>query len=144
MNTTWPKKEEISRNWHLIDLDGQILGRAATNIATLLIGKNKPERAPNIDCGDYVVVINSSKFKVTGSKLSDKKYYRHSGYADGLKEEVLADLIEQNPEKVVRLAVKNMLPKNKLRDKMMARLFIYAGSEHPHEAQKPEKFELKS
>lgn len=137
MKTTWLKKSEIERKWYVVDADGVILGRLATQIAGLLIGKNKVNRVPNMDCGDYVIVINASKLVVTGNKLLAKKYYRHSGYPGGLKMRSLGEMMEKNAAEVVSKAVINMLPKTKLRADMMSRLFVYPSSTHPHEAQKP-------
>jgi len=144
MKTSWISESDIERKWYVVDIDDKVLGRAATQIAELLIGKSKVNRVPNMDCGDYVIVINASKVKVTGNKRVDKLYYHHSGYPGGLKVETFDDVMAKNPSKVISLAVKNMLPNNKLRQKMMIRLFIYEGSEHLHNAQKPEKVEIKS
>lgn len=138
MKTTWLKENQIERKWHIIDAEGIILGRLATAVASRLIGKAKKSRVPNMDCGDYVIVINSAKFRVTGKKMSDKKYYRHSGYPGNLKERTLGEMMERGDSvEVVRKAVNNMLPNTKLRSRMMARLYIYETPEHPHEAQKP-------
>ncbi len=142
MKTTWKKQSEIKRDWYLIDVAGKTLGRAASEIAKLLIGKSKVDYVPNLDCGDHVIVTNASKIAVTGRKKSQKKYYRHSGYAGGFKEETFEELMNRYPEKVILLAVKNMLPKNKLRDSRMSRLRVFADENHGHEAQKPEKLEL--
>lgn len=144
MKTTWINKSDIQRKWYLVDVAGHILGRSATEIAKLLMGKGKVDRVPNMDCGDYVIVVNAAKVKVTGKKLTDKLYYRHSGYPGGLKSEALGDRLARKPEEVIRSAVKNMLPNTKLRDTMLPRLMIYAGSEHGHEAQKPVTIELTS
>jgi large subunit ribosomal protein L13 len=130
MKTHSVKKSEIKRVWHLIDAKGQILGRLATKIANLLIGKSKPYFVPHLDCGDYVVVINASEVKVSGRKDQQKKYYHYSGYPGGLKETVFSQQIAKDPTKVIRHAVEGMLPKNKLRDKRLARLKIFAGEEH--------------
>ena len=129
------KASEIKRGWHVFDAEGEILGRLATRIALLLIGKDKPNYAPYLDQGDHVVVINAEKFRVTGEKEKDKIYYRHSGYPGHLREESLGGLRKRLPEEVIRRAVRGMLPKNRLRDARMARLHIYAGPEHPHQAQ---------
>ncbi|NLZ24263.1 50S ribosomal protein L13 [Candidatus Dojkabacteria bacterium] len=141
--TGWTKENEISRDWYIIDAKDQILGRVATHIASLLIGKGKAEIVPNIDCGDSVVVINSDFVKLTRGKELKKIYYRHSGYPGGLKETVFADQLEKDSRKIIELAVKNMLPKNKLRDGRMARLYIYKDSNHKHEPQKPKEYKLK-
>ena len=129
------KAGEINRQWHLVDADSKVLGRLATDIATKLIGKNKKEYTPNIDGGDYVVVINAEKVAVTGNKEQDKMYYRHSNFPGGLKSQNLAKLRAQFPERIIENAVKNMLPKNRLQDPRMARLKVYAGSDHKHESQ---------
>ena len=129
------KAGEINRQWHLVDADSKVLGRLATDIATKLIGKNKKEYTPNIDGGDYVVVINAEKVAVTGNKEQDKMYYRHSNFPGGLKSQNLAKLRAQFPERIIENAVKNMLPKNRLQDQRMARLKVYAGSDHKHESQ---------
>ncbi len=132
------KKEEIKRKWYLIDAKGQILGRLATRIARILMGKNKVSYTPHVDNGDFVVVINADKIKVTGKKMEKKIYYRHSGYMGNLKEISLKDMMAKHPERVITLAVKRMLPKNKTLKHRIKRLKVYAGPEHPHEAQKPE------
>jgi len=129
------KASDINRRWHLFDATGRVLGRLASEIAPLLMGKNKPDYAPYLDMGDHVVVVNAAKFKVTGKKEKDKIYYRHSGYPGHLKEVTLGDLRKRRPEEVIRLAVRRMLPGNRLRDRRMARLHIYAGAEHPHRGQ---------
>ena len=126
------KISDIRRSWHLVDVNGKILGRISSEIAKLLMGKSKPYYVRNLDCGDYVVVINASGVKVTGKKETDKKYYRHSGYPGGLRVETLKELRESKPEEIVRLAVKGMLPQNKLRDRMLTRLFVYKDENHPY------------
>lgn len=126
------KAGDIQREWHLYDLAGKILGRASTEIARLLMGKHKATYTPNIDQGDYVVVINADKVEVTGNKLSSKMYYHHSGYPGGLKQESLADKMASNPAEVIEHSVKGMLPKNKLQTPRLRRMKIYTGSEHPH------------
>ncbi|AEI15589.1 ribosomal protein L13 [Flexistipes sinusarabici DSM 4947] len=141
MKTTWAKKDE-NRNWYTVDVEGKTLGRVASQIAKILIGKHKPEYTPFIDTGDFVVVINAEKIRVTGKKLSDKKYYRHSGYLGGLKEKNLEQMLTDKPEEVLKLAVKRMLPKNRLGRQMLKKLKVYAGESHPHEAQKPVLIEL--
>ena len=130
------------RNWLLVDAEGQTLGRLATQIADALRGKRKPVYTPHVDVGDFVVVVNAEKIAVTGTKLQDKMYYRHSGYPGGLKKRTLNDMLERRPEEVIRLAVRGMLPKNRLARKQLTKLKIYAGPEHPHEAQKPQKLEI--
>ncbi len=129
------KPEEVKRDWILIDAEGKTFGRVITEIATLLRGKHKPYYTPHVDCGDYVVVINASKVKLSGNKLNSKEYHRHTGYFGGVKSEKLADLLSKNPEKLFRLATRGMLPKTKLGRKMLKKLKVYAGSEHPHTAQ---------
>jgi len=138
MKTKVVKKEVIKRNWHLVDAKNQILGRLATRIANLLIGKNKPYFVSHLDCGDYVVVVNTAQVKVSGRKAQQKKYYRYSGYPGGLKETTFSQQMIKDPTKVIRHAVAGMLPKNKLRDKRLARLKIFVGEEHPYK----EKFQI--
>jgi len=128
------KPEEVQREWHVIDAEGKTFGRIVTEIATLLRGKHKPYYTPHVDCGDYVVVINASKVKVTGTK-ENKEYHRHTGYFGSVKSEKLAELREKNPEKLFKLATRGMLPKNKLGRAMLKKLKVYPGSEHPHTAQ---------
>lgn len=140
--TQWTKKEDIERKWYVVDVKDQILGRAATQIASLLIGKNKPEIVPNVDCGDFVIVLNSDEIKLTRGKEKKKMYRRHSGYPGALKEIRFDEQLKKDSTKIIDLAVKNMLPKNKLRDGRMSRLFVYKGSEHKHEAQKPQEYKL--
>ena len=130
------------RKWFIVDAEGQTLGRMATQIATILKGKNKPTFAPHVDNGDYVIVINADKFKVTGKKMSDKIYYRHTGFLWGLKEISLEDLLEKKPLKAIEFAVSGMLPKNKLRKQMISRLKLFTGTEHTFSAQKPEVIKL--
>lgn len=133
---------EIERKWYLVDADGKVLGRLASEIAQILRGKNKGEFTPNIDCGDHVIVINASKLKVTGGKEGKKNYYHYSGFPSGLKEIPYSRLQRERPEKVVEFAVKGMLPHNKLGRRMLEKLHVYPGSSHPHEAQKPQKLEV--
>jgi large subunit ribosomal protein L13 len=130
-----PSRRE--REWLLVDAAGKTLGRLATQIADALRGKRKPEYTPHIDTGDFVVVINASKIAVSGNKLSDKLYHRHSGYPGGLRSRTLAEMLERRPEEVIRLAVRGMLPRNRLARQQLRKLKIYAGPDHPHEAQKP-------
>lgn len=129
------RKRDIKRDWHLVDLTQQILGREATKIAQLLIGKDKPYFTPNLDCGDYVVVINAGKIRVTGKKMKQKLYSRHSGYPGGFRQDTLEEMMKRDATRVVELAVKNMLPKNKLRDPRMKRLKIFTDSNHPYAQQ---------
>ena len=140
--TVMQKKEEVTRNWYEIDAEGKILGKIATERAVRLMGKHKPSYTPHVDGGDYVVVINADKFAVTGNKMLDKKYYRHSGYPGGLKVRNLEEMLEKKPTEIIRKAVERMLPKNKLGNQMINRLKIYTGNEHNHVAQKPERIEL--
>lgn len=131
--STKPTKiSDIKRSWQLVDVNGKILGRISSEIAKLLMGKSKSYYVRNLDCGDYVVVINARDVKVTGKKETDKKYYRHSGYPGGLRVETLKELRESKPEEIIRHAVKGMLPQNKLRDRMLTRLFIYKDEIHPY------------
>ncbi len=139
MKTYHPDAGSIERNWHVIDADGQVLGRLASRAASILRGKHKPCFAPNLDAGDYVVVINAGKIAVTGSKMEDKKYFSHSGYPGGARNVSLADMLEKTPEKVIEHAVKGMLPGNRLGRKMLQKLKVYRGESHPHAAQKPVK-----
>lgn len=124
---------DIKREWHLIDIKGKILGREASKIAMLLMGKGKPYFVRNLDCGDYVVIVNAKEVKVTGKKETLKSYYRHSGYPGGFKAEKLIDLRKRNPEEIIKEAVKGMLPQNRLRDKMLGRLFVFSGEEHSYQ-----------
>lgn len=126
------KAQDIKRSWHLIDANEKILGRISSEIAKILMGKSKPYFVNNLDCGDFVVVINAEKVKVTGNKEIKKKYSRHSGYPGGYKEETLMDLRKRNPTEIIRFAVLGMLPQNKLRDRMLTRLFIFSGEEHTY------------
>jgi large subunit ribosomal protein L13 len=129
--------ETRKRNWHVVDAEGEILGRLATRIASILRGKDKPEFTPHVDSGDFVIVVNADKIKTTGRKLDKKIYYRHTGYPGGLKETSLRTLLQHKPERAVYYAVKGMLPKNRLGKAQMKKLKVYAGSEHPHQAQQP-------
>ena len=136
------KKEQVERKWYEVDAEGKALGKLATEIAVKLMGKDKPTYTPHVDGGDYVIVTNAHKIAVTGKKLTDKKYYRHSGYPGGLKVRTLQEMLDKKPTDVIRKAVERMLPKNKLGSQMIGRLKIYTGTEHTHTAQKPEKIEL--
>jgi large subunit ribosomal protein L13 len=131
--TASTKQDEVVRAWHIIDLDSKILGRSATQIAGLLMGKAKPKFVRNLDCGDYVVVVNAEKVRVTGKKEEQKSYYRYSGYPGGLTIEQLRDLRERRPEEIIMRAVKGMLPQNKLRDRMLRRLKVFVGPTHTYE-----------
>ena len=142
MKTFIPKKEEVERKWWLIDAEGKILGRLATEIAVLLRGKRNPAYVDFMDIGDFVVVVNAERIKITGNKLEQKKYYSHSGYPGGIKEITLKDLLEKKPEEVIRKAVWGMIPKNKLGRAIYKKLKVYKGSDHPHEAQKPQEYQF--
>lgn len=136
-NTYMQKKEEIVRNWYVIDAEGLPLGRVASKVAMILMGKNKPTYTPHIDCGDNVIVINASKVVLTGDKLNKKIYYDHSGYTGGLRERTAKVMKENYPVEMVERAVKGMLPKGRLGRQMYRKLFVYEGAEHPHKAQQP-------
>ena len=136
-NSYMQKKEDVVRNWYVIDAEGKNLGRIATEAATLLRGKHKPTFTPHIDCGDFVIIVNASKVNLTGNKLNDKIYYNHSGYTGGLRERTAREMKEKYPVEMVERAVKGMLPKGRLGRQMYKKLFVYAESEHPHMAQKP-------
>ena len=142
MKTFAPKKDEIERKWLLINADGKILGRLATEIAVLLRGKGKAKFAPFIDTGDFVVVVNAEKIQLTGRKLEQKKYYSHTGYPGGIKEKTLNEMMDTNPEEVLRKAVWGMIPKNKLGRQIHKKLKVYRGPNHPHEAQNPEEYQF--
>src|SRR4051794_9305995 len=142
MKTYVATPQDRERNWVLVDANGQNLGRLSTQIADLLRGKRKPTYTPHCDVGDFVVVVNAEKIAVTGNKRTEKMYYRHSGYPGGLKSRSLNDMLERRREEVPRLAVKGMLPRNRLARKQLTKLKIYAGPEHPHAAQKPEPLEI--
>ena len=135
--TPYFTKDQVERPWYVVDLEGQVFGRACTKIAALLIGKNRPEYTPGQDCGGFVVVLNADKIKVTGTKLDNKHYYRHSGYPGGIRSRTLAERIEKHPEELIRSAVKGMLPHNKIGNRLITKLKVYTGSEHPHGAQNP-------
>ncbi len=142
MKTYTAKPEDIKREWFLVDAEGKTLGRLATKIAEILRGKHKPIYTPHLDCGDYVIVVNADKIRVTGRKLDQKIYYRHSGYPGGLKSITLRDQLQKHPERVLEAAVRGMLPKNRLGRKMFKKLKVYAGDSHPHQAQQPKTLEL--
>ena len=137
MKTYSAKPREIEQSWYLVDAEGETLGRLATQIADVLRGKRKPAYTPHVDTGDFVVVVNAEKIRVTGNKLEQKIYYRHSGYPGGLRQRTLAEQLQRRPEEVIRKAVKGMLPKNRLAAAQLRKLKVYAGPEHPHEAQNP-------
>ena len=137
MKTFMQKKETVERNWYVIDAEGKNLGRVATKAAHILRGKHKPTFTPHIDCGDYVIIVNAAKVNLTGNKLNDKMYYNHSGYPGGLRERNAKTMIENYPEEMMERAIKGMLPKGRLGRAMYKKLFVYAGSEHNQQAQKP-------
>lgn len=141
--TYMAKPLEIERKWHLIDAEGKTLGRLASEAAALLRGKHKPQFTPHIDTGDFVIVINAEKIVLTGNKMQQKKYYTHSQYPGGLKTTTAAEMINKKPHRIIELAVYGMLPKNKLGSALQGKLKVYAGSEHPHQAQQPEVYELR-
>ncbi len=143
MKTFIAKKEDVSRDWYLIDARDKVLGRVAAEIARRLRGKHKPEFTPHTDTGDFIVVINAEKITLTGKKLDDKVYYHHSGYPGGIKSITAGKLLEKKPEDLLRIAVKGMLPKNSLGKMMLKKLKIYAGTDHPHEAQTPQSLDVK-
>ena len=143
MKTFMQKKENIERNWYVIDAEGQTLGRLATKAAHVLRGKHKVTYTPYVDCGDYVIIVNAEKVVLTGNKLEDKKYYNHSGFPGGLRERTAKEMIEKYPEEMVERAVKGMLPHNRLGRAMGKKLFVYSGPDHKHEAQKPKALEVK-
>lgn len=143
MSTYTPKAGDITHQWHVIDASDVVLGRLAAASATLLRGKHKPTYAPHMDCGDYVIIINAEKIAVSGDKLTDKKYYRHSGYPGGLKSRTMGEVLETRPDRLVEAAIKGMLPKTKLGNSIASKLKVYAGPNHPHAAQRPTPFEIK-
>ena len=138
MQTYMANPDKIERKWYVVDAEGCTLGRLASGVASVLRGKNKPQFTPHVDTGDYVIIVNADKVKVTGKKMDQKIYYHHSDYVGGMKETTLKEMMAKKPEKVIELAVKGMLPKGPLRRTMYKKLFVYAGPEHKHEAQKPE------
>ena len=138
MQTYMANPDKIERKWYVVDAEGCTLGRLASGVASVLRGKNKPEFTPHVDTGDYVIIVNADKVKVTGKKMDQKIYYHHSDYVGGMKETTLKEMMAKKPEKVIELAVKGMLPKGPLGREMYTKLFVYAGPEHKHAAQKPE------
>jgi len=142
MKTYNAKHEDMVKDWYLIDAEGQVLGRLASEIARRLRGKHKPIYTPYVDTGDFVIVVNAGKVSLTGKKMSDKVYYHHSGYPGGLKETSVGKMLQDNPEKILLFAVRGMLPKNSLGRKMLKKLKIYTGNDHPHEAQCPQVVKL--
>lgn len=142
MKTYTAKPSDIERTWYVVDAEGQNLGRLASEIAKILQGKHKPAYTPHMDTGDYVIVINAEKFQVTGRKMDQKFYYRHSGYPGGLRSVSLREQLQKHPTRVIRAAVRGMLPKNRLGRAMVKKLKVYAGDSHPHQAQQPKKLEF--
>ena len=138
MQTYMANPDKIERKWYVVDADGCTLGRLASGVASVLRGKNKPQFTPHVDTGDYVIIVNADKIKATGKKLEQKIYYNHSDYVGGMRETTLKEMLAKKPERVIELAVKGMLPKGPLGRSMYTKLFVYAGPEHKHEAQKPE------
>lgn len=142
MKTYWTREEDVERQWFVVDAEGQTLGRLASQIAAILRGKHKPTYNPSVDAGDFVVIVNAEKIHTTGRRMDQKKYYRHSGYVGGMTEITLRQQLKKHPERVLYSAVKGMLPKNVLGRKMLRKLKVYAGPEHPHHAQQPETLEF--
>ncbi|MCG6552418.1 MAG: 50S ribosomal protein L13 [Candidatus Magnetominusculus sp. LBB02] len=142
MRTRFMKKDEFERKWYVVDAKSKVLGRLATRIAIYLRGKNKPIFTPNADTGDFIIVVNAEKIKLTGNKLNDKVYYHHSGYIGGIKSETAKDRLQRQPDKLFKAAVWGMLPKNRLGRAMIKKLKIYRGEKHPHAAQKPEALDI--
>ena len=140
MSTPFPSSKTIERGWHVIDAEGQVLGRLATRVATVLMGKHKPQYTPFLDVGDHVVIINAEKIVLTGNKMDDKMYYRHTGYPGGIKEARARRVMREHPTRIIESAVRGMVPKTKLGRQMLTKLRIYAGPEHPHEAQQPQPY----
>ena len=140
--TLWVKKEEVKRKWYIVDAKDKILGRLASKLAYMLQGKHRPDYTPHVDQADFIVVVNAEKIKLTGKKLDQKIYWRHSGYIGGLKLETARKLLERKPEQLIYLAVKRMLPRNRMRKKLLKKLKIYAGPNHPHLAQNPKPLEI--
>ena len=143
MKTYMQRKEDVQRNWYVVDAEGQTLGRLASKVANVLRGKHKPTYTPHVDGGDFVIVINASKVVLTGNKLNDKIYYNHSRYTGGLRERTAKEMVENYPVEMIERAVKGMLPHNRLGRQMFKKLFVYEGNEHPHTAQKPSALEVK-
>lgn len=142
MKTYAVKAGDVERKWYVVDADGQTLGRLASEIAAILRGKRKPIYSPHMDVGDFVIVVNADKIRVTGQKMGQKRYYHYSGYRSGLSETTLADLMSRHPDRAIRFAVRGMLPKNRLGRALIRKLKVYAGPEHPHQAQQPEKLAI--
>ena len=143
MRTYMAKKGEVEQRWHLVDADDKVVGRLASRIARVLMGKHRPEYTPHVDTGEFVVVVNASKVRFTGRKPAQKRYYHYTGHPGGLRERTVTDLLERKPEEILHLAVRRMLPKTRLGRQMIQKLKIYPGAEHPHEAQQPQPLTLK-
>lgn len=143
MRTFMANAQNVERKWYVVDAEGKTLGRLATEVATILRGKHKPTYTPHVDCGDYVIVINAEKIQLSGDKWNKKLYYRHSGHPGGLKVRTAKEMNDKQPGRMIELAVKGMLPHNRLGRAMFKKLFVYTGNEHPHAAQKPEVYELR-
>lgn len=144
VKTYVPKLGEVAKEWHVIDAEGQVLGRVATEVAKLLRGKHKPQFTPFLDCGDNVIVVNAAKARVTGRKRSQKTYYRHSGYVGGIKQITYQQMLAKHPTRAMMLAIKGMLPHNRLGRSLARHVRVYAGADHPHEAQNPKPYEMKA
>lgn len=144
MPTYQPRAQDVERAWHVVNADDVVLGRLASEVATILRGKHKPIWAPHVDCGDHVIVVNAAKVAVTGAKRTDKQYWRHSGYPGGIRSRTLSEMLERHPDRVVRMAVRGMLPKSRLGRRMLKKLHVHAGPEHPHQAQRPQPLDLKA
>jgi len=142
--TYMANNQTVERKWFVVDATDEIVGRLSTEIATILRGKHKPTYTPHVDCGDYVIIVNAEKVAFTGKKLSDKIYYRHSGYSGGLKQRTAAEMLDRQPQKILEKAIRGMLPKSKLGDAMYRKLYVYVGPDHPHQAQKPEELKVRS
>ena len=137
-------KATVKKDWYVVDATNEVLGRLSSKVANILRGKNKPDFTPHVDCGDNIIIINANKVRLTGNKITEKQYVRHTGYPGGQRVETPADLLAKKPERVIEKAVKGMLPKNRLGNAIAKNLFVYAGSEHPHEAQQPKELNLNS
>ncbi|UCD35645.1 MAG: 50S ribosomal protein L13 [Nitrospiraceae bacterium] len=142
MKTIFAKKTDVTKKWHIVDADGMVVGRLASQVAKILRGKNKAIFTPNIDTGDFVIVVNAKKARFTGNKLSDKLYYRHSGYPGGIRKENARDIMETRPERIIEAAVRGMLPKNRLGRRQFSKLKVYSGPDHPHTSQSPEPLNI--
>ncbi len=143
MRSYMAKKGEVDQRWHLVDADDKVVGRLASRIARVLMGKHRPEYTPHVDTGEFIVVTNAAKVRFTGRKMENKRYYHYTGYPGGLRERTVSDLLERKPEEVLQLAVRRMMPKTRMGRAMMKKLKIYPGAEHPHEAQNPQPLTLK-